>query len=108
MPIIGRGRKSIHYLKGTTSSQINYSDIDTDMIDTDLSSTSANHDTFVSAKAAKDYIDTLTGNSLSNLTDTTIKSPGEAALLLYDTDLILTNRWVWRSNDEVMSTIIYF
>ena len=28
MPIIGRGRKSIHYLKGITSSQINYSDID--------------------------------------------------------------------------------
>ena len=90
MPIIGRGRKSIHYLKGITSSQINYSDIDTDMIDTDLSSTSANHDTFVSAKAAKDYIDTLTGSTVASLGDTTITSPGDAALLLYDTG---TSKW---------------
>ena len=97
MPIIGKGRKSLHYAKGVSSTQIGYGEIDQSIIDIDLiSGTSASHDTLVSAKATKAYIDTITGNSLSTLTDTAITSPGDASLLLYDTG---TSRW----RDGVMS-----
>ena len=97
MPIIGKGRKSLHYAKGVSSTQIGYGEIDQSIIDIDLiSGTSASHDTLVSAKATKAYIDTITGNSLSTLTDTAITSPGDASLLLYYTG---TSRW----RDGVMS-----
>ena len=72
------------------STSVKYSDLDSDIVDVDLSSVSATDDTIASAKAIKTYVDAASGGTVSDLSDTTITSPTDAALLLYDTG---TSTW---------------
>ena len=72
------------------STSVKYSDLDSDIVDVDLSSVSATDDTIASAKAIKTYVDAAGGGTVSDLSDTTITSPTDAALLLYDTG---TSTW---------------
>jgi len=57
MPIIGKGRKSLHYAKGVSSTQIGYGNLAADLVDEDVSSVSGSHDTLASALALKTYLD---------------------------------------------------
>ena len=45
MPLRGKNMKATVFSRGLTTTQINYSDIDTSDIDTDLSSVSSSDDT---------------------------------------------------------------
>jgi len=74
---------------GVTSSQIVIADMNVDLIDSDLNSVSANHDTFPTAKATKTYIDAQ--NTLVKLNDTTLASLGDNNHLQYDGS---SSRWV--------------
>ena len=74
---------------GLKRNKVKYTGLATDLIDTDLTSVSSDDDTLASAKAIKTAID-AGASSLSALSDTTITSPADAGLLLYDTG---TSKW---------------
>jgi len=78
---------------GVTSSQIVVADLNLDILDTDLSAVSSNHDTLTTAKATKTYIDTQIGlfDTLAELTDTTIATLGDNNHLQYDGS---SSKWV--------------
>jgi hypothetical protein len=91
MPLFKKGTRW-----GLTSSQITIDDMKDGIVDTDISSVSANDDTIPSSKAAKFYIDTglAAQDSFSELTDTTISSPPtDNNHLQWDGS---TSRWVNR------------
>ena len=81
---------------GVTSSQIVVADIDVNIIDTDLAAVSGSHDTFPTAKAVKDYVDTVaaTQDTFSELDDTTITSVQDNNHVQYDGT---ASRWVNKS-----------
>ena len=93
MPIFKRQPGMRDFAGGVTSSQIVLADMNVDIIDSDLDSVSANHDTFPTAKAAKTYIDTQIGlfDTLAELNDTTLASLGDNNHLQYDGS---SSRWV--------------
>ena len=82
--------------RGLTSSQIVVADIKADVIDTDLAAVSGSHDTFPTAKAVKDYVDTVaaTQDTFSELDDTTITSVQDNNHVQYDGT---ASRWVNKS-----------
>jgi len=77
---------------GVTSSQIVVADLEIDVLDTDLTSVSANHDTLASAKAIKTYLELA--NSLTALEDTTVSSIADNNHLQYDSG---SSTWVNRT-----------
>ena len=93
MPLFKKGTRG-----GLTSSQITVGDLKEGIVDTDISSVSANDDTLPSAKAAKTYVDTRIElfDSLAELTDTTITSGtlGDNNHLQYDG---VSSKWVNRT-----------
>ena len=96
MPLFKRQPGFRDFAGGVTSSQIVLADMNVDLIDTDLSAVSANHDTFPSAKAAKDYIDTSLAaqDTFAELDDTTITSVQDNNHVQYDGT---ASRWVNRA-----------
>ena len=76
MPLFKRQPGMRDAAGGVTSSQIVVADMDVNIIDTDLAAVSNTHDTFPTAKAVKDYVDTVAANQdkFSELDDTTISS----------------------------------
>jgi hypothetical protein len=89
MPLRGKGRKSQMFMRGVTTTQINYGDIQQGDIDTDLTSTSGSNNQLASSKAVRDYI--IATNTVAQMTDTTIASVGDNNHLQYDGD---TSKWV--------------
>ena len=91
MPLFKKGTRG-----GLTSSQITVDDLKEGMIDTDISSVSANDDTIPSSKAAKTYVDTIAAaqDSFSELDDTTISSVQDNNHVQYDGT---SSRWVNRA-----------
>lgn len=76
MPLRGKGRKSTEFLKGLTSTQVNYADLAQGDIDVDLSVVVGTNTQLASSKAIKDYVDSVvTTDTVSELTDTTITNP---------------------------------
>ena len=80
------------FLRGLTTTQINYGDIQQSDIDVDLSSVSGSDNTLASAKAISAYVATQT--NVSNMTDTTIASVGDNNHFQYDGS---TSKWVNRT-----------
>jgi len=80
MPLRGKGRKSQMFMRGVTSTEINYGDIADSAIDPDISSVSANQ--LASSSAVKTYVDAQ--NNVTNMTDTTITSVGDNNHFQYD------------------------
>ena len=78
---------------GVTSSQIVIADMDVNIIDTDLTAVSGSHNTFATAKATKDYVDTVaaTQDTFSELDDTTITSVQDLNHVQYDGS---ASKWV--------------
>ena len=78
---------------GVTSSQIVIADMDVNIIDTDLTAVSSSHNTFATAKATKDYVDTVaaTQDTFSELDDTTITSVQDLNHVQYDGS---ASKWV--------------
>jgi len=89
MPLRGKGRKSQMFMRGVTTTQINYGDIQQGDIDTDLTTTSGGDNQLASSKAVRDYI--LATNTVAQMTDTTIASVADNNHLQYDGD---TSKWV--------------
>jgi hypothetical protein len=89
MPLRGKNMKATVFSRGLTTTQINYSDIDTSDIDTDLSSVSSSDDTLASAKAISAYV--VAQTNVSNMTDTTIASVGDNNHFQYDGT---SSKWV--------------
>jgi len=77
---------------GVTSSQIVVADLNIDILDTDLTTVSSNHDTLASAKAIKDFIDVT--NTIAAMTDTTVSSIADNNHLQYDS---VSSTWVNRT-----------
>ena len=88
MPLFKKGTRG-----GLNSSQITVDDLKDGIIDTDISSVSANDDTIPSSKAAKTYVDTVAAaqDSFSELDDTTITSVQDNNHVQYDGT---SSRWV--------------
>jgi len=89
MPLRGKGRKSQMFMRGVTTTQINYGDIQQGDIDTDLTSTSGDDNQLASSKAVRDYV--IATNTITDLTDTTIASIGDNNHFQYDS---ATSKWV--------------
>ena len=89
MPLRGKGRKSQMFMRGVTTTQINYGDIQQGDIDVDLSSVSSGDNTLASAKAISEYVATQV--TVANMTDTAIASLGDNNHLQYDG---ATSKWV--------------
>ena len=88
MPLRGKGRKSQMFMKGVTSTSIDYGDIQPAAIDTDLTSTGTDNQ-LASSSAVKSYVDTT--NTLSQASDTTITSVGDNNHFQYDGT---SSKWV--------------
>ena len=93
MPLFKRQPGMRDAAGGVTSSQIVVADMDVNIIDTDLAAVSNTHDTFPTAKAVKDYVDTVaaTQDTFSELDDTTISSVQDNNHVQYDGT---SSRWV--------------
>ena len=93
MPLFKRQPGMRDAAGGVTSSQIVVADMDVNIIDTDLAAVSNTHDTFPTAKAVKDYVDTVaaTQDTFSELDDTTISSVQDNNHVQYDRT---SSRWV--------------
>jgi len=91
MPLRGKGRKSQMFMKGATSTSIDYGDIQTTAIDTDLTSTGTNNQ-LASSSAVKTYVDSQV--TVANMTDTTIASVGDNNHFQYDG---ASSKWVNRT-----------
>ena len=89
MPLRGKNMKHTMFVRGLTTSQIGYGDIQQGDIDVDLSSVSGGDNTLASAKAISAYVATQV--TVENMTDTTIASLGDNNHLQYDGD---TSKWV--------------
>jgi len=83
---------------GNSITNLEVADFASGVLDTDLTSVSASDDTLASAKAIKTYVDSqvTSFDTLAELTDTNITTPGDASLLFYDTG---TSKWI----DNVVS-----
>ena len=83
---------------GNSITNLEVADLASGVLDTNLTTVSANDDTLASAKAIKTYVDSQvsTANELSELTDVNITSPADGAVLFYDTT---TSKWI----DNVVS-----
>jgi len=81
---------------GLTSNQIVVADLQSDMIDTDLSAVSSSDDTLPSAKAVKAYVDTVAAaqDTFSEMDDTTITSVQDNNHVQYDGT---SSRWINRA-----------
>ena len=85
MPLRGKGRKSTEFLKGLTSTQVNYADLAQGDIDVDLSVVVGTNTQLASSKAIKDYGDSVvTTDTVSELTDTTITDPQDNHHIQFD------------------------
>jgi hypothetical protein len=93
MPLFKRQPGMRGFAGGVTSSQIVLADIAVSIMDTDLTSVSSNHDTFTTAKAVKDYVDTVaaTQDTFAELDDTTITSVQDNNHVQYDGT---ASRWI--------------
>ena len=91
MPLRGKGRKSTEFLKGLTSTQVSYSDLDQGDIDVDLTAVVATDTQLVSSKAVKTYVDSKITETVTELTDTTIASVGDNNHFQYDGT---SSKWV--------------
>ena len=89
MPLRGKNMKHTMFVRGLTTSQIGYGDIQQGDIDTDLSSVSGGDNSLASAKAISAYVATQV--TVANMTDTTIASLGDNNHLQYDG---ATSKWV--------------
>jgi len=89
MPLRGKNMKHTMFVRGLTTSQIGYGDIQQGDIDTDLTSTSGDDNQIASSKGVRDYI--LSTNTISQMTDTTIASLGDNNHLQYDGG---TSKWI--------------
>ena len=71
---------------GNSITNIEVADLASGVLDTDLSTVSASDDTLPSAKAVKTYVDDQvdTKDTLAELDDVTITTPGEDEVLAYD------------------------
>ena len=78
---------------GNSITNLEVADLASGVLDTNLTTVSANDDTLASAKAIKTYVDSQvsTANELSELTDVNITSPADGAVLFYDTT---TSKWI--------------
>jgi len=93
MPLFKRQPGMRGFAGGVTSSQIVVADMDVNIMDTDLTAVSNNHDTFTTAKAAKDYVDSVAAaqDSFAELDDTTITSVQDNNHVQYDGS---ASKWV--------------
>ena len=92
MPLRGKNMKHTMFVRGLTTSQIGYGDIQQGDIDTDLTSVSGSDNQLASSKSVKAYVDTQ--NTVTGMTDTTIASLGDNNHFQYDGG---TSRWVNRT-----------
>ena len=92
MPLRGKNMKHTMFVRGLTTSQIGYGDIQQGDIDTDLTSVSDTDNQLASSKSVRDYVQAT--NTVSQMTDTTIASVGDNNHLQYDGD---SSKWVNRT-----------
>ena len=92
MPLRGKGRKSQMFMKGATSTTINYGDIQQGDIDTDITSTTGSHNQLASSEAVRSYVQAT--NTVADATDTTIASVGDNNHFQYDG---ASSKWVNRT-----------
>jgi len=92
MPLRGKNMKATQFMRGLTTTKINYGDIDSDIIDIDLSSVSGSDNSLASAKAISSYI--ASEGNIANMTDTTIASVADNNHFQYDGG---TSKWVNRT-----------
>ena len=90
MPLRGKGRKSQMFMKGLTSTQINFGDITSSIIDTDMVS-GVIADQLATTQAIKTYIDETGSSSVVGLNDTTIGSVADNNHFQYDS---ATSKWI--------------
>ena len=90
MPLRGKGRKSQMFMKGVTSTQINFGDITSSIIDTDMVS-GVIADQLATTQAIKTYIDETGSSSVVGLNDTTIGSVADNNHFQYDG---ATSKWI--------------
>jgi len=93
MPLFKRQPGMRDSAGGVTSSQIVVADMSVNILDLDLSSVSANHDTLPTAKAVKTYVDTVAAaqDTFLELDDTTITSVQDLNHVQYDGS---ASKWV--------------
>ena len=82
MPLRGKNMKATQFMRGLTTTQIDFGDLQQSDIDTDLSSVSGSHNQLTSSKAVSDYV--ATQITVNNMTDTTISSVGDNNHFQYD------------------------